>query len=75
MAREDAQGYYREESCPKCGSLDTISYLYHEGFDELSCQHCGYNSEDENLAFASEEVLLATRRGVVLPIPSKGLKA
>ena len=71
----DAEGVEAQEPCPSCGSEDTISYLYHEGFSELECRHCGYNSEHDELG------ALMRYRGDLLehnnlpPIPIKKIKA
>lgn len=46
----DAEGSYDGLPCPECGSADTISYRYGEGFSELECQRCGYRSDREELS-------------------------
>lgn len=30
--------------------MDTITYSYAEGFEELECHACGYRSDEEELA-------------------------
>ncbi len=45
----DAEGHHEGIACPRCGALDTITYVYNEGFDELECPTCGYRSDAEEL--------------------------
>ncbi|MGL4611227.1 MAG: hypothetical protein ACRCYY_16400 [Trueperaceae bacterium] len=73
--RFDAEGHYTNEVCPRCGSAQTISYDYNEGFSELECEACGYTSEAPELSdlgrFRGE-----LREGYKQsPIPIKKLKA
>ncbi len=46
----DAEGREEGEACPECGSEDTITFHYREGFTELECRACGYRSDAEELA-------------------------
>ncbi|MEJ2292008.1 MAG: hypothetical protein P8Y13_02605 [Deinococcales bacterium] len=46
----DAEGRREHTACPQCGSRDTITYDYVEGFSELECQACGYRSDAEELS-------------------------
>ncbi len=46
----DAEGSFDGLLCPNCGSSDTISYHYDEGFSELECQRCGYRSDFQELS-------------------------
>ncbi len=46
----DAEGFREQTPCPNCGSLETITYHYSEGFEELECGNCGYRSDSEALA-------------------------
>lgn len=46
----DAEGHQEGETCPECGSDDTVTYRYREGFEELECRACGYRSDAEELA-------------------------
>ncbi len=46
----DAEGVEGEETCPECGSLDTVTYHFWEGFTELECRACGYSTEREDIA-------------------------
>jgi transcription initiation factor TFIIIB Brf1 subunit/transcription initiation factor TFIIB len=47
--RFDAEGWYLEDSCPRCGSTRTITYEYDEGFTELECEDCGFISDTEEV--------------------------
>lgn len=47
--RFDAEGWYLEERCPRCGSSRTVTYEYEEGFAELECEDCGFISDAEEL--------------------------
>lgn len=46
----DAEGSREQVPCPACGSQDTITFHYVEGFSELECPACGYRSDAEELA-------------------------
>ncbi len=46
----DAEGNYEGVECPNCGSPDTITYRYMEGFEELECPRCGFRSDQDELA-------------------------
>lgn len=46
----DAEGHREGASCPECGSEDTVTYHYREGFEELECRTCGFRSDAEELA-------------------------
>lgn len=46
----DAEGFHEEVPCPECGSHDTVTYRYVEGFSELECPNCGYRSDSQELA-------------------------
>jgi transcription initiation factor TFIIIB Brf1 subunit/transcription initiation factor TFIIB len=48
--RFDAEGWYLEEPCPRCGSRQTVTYEYEEGFAELECEACGFISDAEELS-------------------------
>lgn len=45
----DAEGVHAGERCPECGSPDTVTFHYREGFSELECPSCGYRSDAEEL--------------------------
>lgn len=45
----DAEGFNEKVPCPRCGSDQTVSFHYIEGFDELECPACGYRSDSEEL--------------------------
>lgn len=46
----DAEGFHEETPCPECGSVNTVTYRYVEGFSELECPACGYRSDSQELA-------------------------
>lgn len=76
----DAEGFHEMTPCPRCGSRDTVTFHYREGFEELECESCGFRSD-------AEEIASLTRfTGVVLekddrsdqhrvPVPIRTLKA
>ncbi len=73
----DAEGRREEAPCPECGSRDTITYHYVEGFTEVECRACGYRSDADELSALqrfSGEVL--ERSGDDLPpVPMRAMKA
>ena len=73
----DAEGSYEGLPCPDCGSLETVSYHYEEGFSELECPRCGYLSDALELAELARfgGALLETPQPEPLPVPIKPLKA
>jgi uncharacterized metal-binding protein (TIGR02443 family) len=46
----DGEGRFDDEPCPACGSHDTVSYEYQEGFSEVECRACGFRSDQEELS-------------------------
>ncbi len=76
----DAEGFRENAPCPRCGSRETVTFHYREGFEELECGSCGFRSD-------AEEIASLTRfSGVVLeregrseerqvPVPIRTLKA
>lgn len=46
----DAEGSFDGLPCPDCGSRETITYHYREGFEELECRACGFRSDREELS-------------------------
>ena len=46
----DAEGFHEHVPCPRCGSENTVSFHYIEGFDELECPACGYRSDADEIA-------------------------
>ncbi len=73
----DAEGLELGESCPQCGSSDTVTYMYNEGFTELECRLCAYTSEAPEIAdlarFRGD--LKETGASDAPPIPLKKLEA
>lgn len=72
----DAEGTYAGEPCPECGSTDTVTFEYREGFTELECPSCGYRSDAAELSALQSYggSLLESRRDVP-PLPRKPLEA
>jgi uncharacterized metal-binding protein (TIGR02443 family) len=72
----DAEGVELGESCPQCGSSDTVTYLYNEGFSELECRRCGYTTEAADIAeLARFRGELKEQGSELPPIPIKKLEA
>lgn len=72
----DAEGFEEGIVCPECGSDDTVSYHYREGFVELECRRCGYRSDAEELAALQRfDGELLEGDDEEPPIPMKSLKA
>lgn len=72
----DAIIYYGVDACPQCNSSDTESYSYPEGFSELRCHACGYDSEAEEIsALLRYEGTLLEKEHSTLALPSKAIKA
>lgn len=73
----DAEGLREGTECPDCGSTDTVTFRYQEGFDELECPQCGYRSDDQELdsltRYTSE--LLEEDSSLQLPIPRRSIQA
>lgn len=72
----DAEGSFDEAPCPACGSTNTLTYEYQEGFNELECRSCGYRSDQEELSALqrySGDLLEADRESP--PVPFKSMKA
>ena len=72
----DAEGVAGEEACPECGSLQTVTYHFREGFTELECRACGYSSEREDITELTRyrgELRERGREGP--PVPVKKLEA
>ena len=75
--RFDAEGFADGDICPDCGSVDTITYTYAEGFIELECQHCGYLSDKDSIEelIRFQGSLLEGKQCELPPIPIKKLEA
>lgn len=73
----DAEGFREGVECPNCGSRDTITYRYNEGFDELECPDCGYRSDDQELDSLTRYTadLLEDATTLKLPIPRRSIEA
>lgn len=73
----DAEGSHDGVPCPECGSDDTISWHYGEGFDELECRACGFRSDADDLADlerAAGDVLVGDD-DTTAPLPRRPLRA
>jgi len=46
----DAEGFHEDIPCPECGSVNTVTYRYVEGFTELECPACGYRSDAQEIS-------------------------
>lgn len=46
----DAEGRKEGDVCPECGSADTVTYDFDEGYSELECRRCGFATELEDIA-------------------------
>ena len=75
----DAEGSFERVACPQCGSLETITFRYVEGFSELECPSCGYRSDAEELVllqrYPGDLLESEPARSLPPPIPVRGLKA
>ncbi|HEX7021274.1 MAG TPA: hypothetical protein VF171_00350 [Trueperaceae bacterium] len=71
----DAEGVQNQESCPKCGSTDTVTYVYQEGFTELECRACGYSSEAGDIADLTRFDSALLEQDALPPVPVKKIKA
>lgn len=73
----DAEGFREGAACPDCGSTDTITFHYREGFDEVECPHCGFRSDalelDSLTRFSAD--LLESDAEAKLPIPRRSIQA
>lgn len=73
----DAEGSFDGLPCPECGSTDTVTYRYEEGFSELECQRCGYRSDEQELSALGRYrgELKEKPQAELPPIPIKPLEA
>lgn len=71
----DAEGERRAESCPVCGSQDTITYVYVQGDTDLECCRCGFNSEVTDISDLTRYRGDLLEHNQVPPVPLKKLKA
>lgn len=76
-AATDAEGFREGVACPECGSTETITFRYVEGFEEHECPECGYRSDAEELdaltRYASDLLEGVSHRPI--PIPRRSIKA
>lgn len=73
----DAEGSFDGVPCPDCGSEETISWRFAEGFDELECRTCGFRSDAgaiADLERAAGDVLKGDDE-VDVPAPKRPLRA
>lgn len=74
--KADAIIYYGVDACPQCNSTDTETSSYQEGFSELRCHACGYDSEAEEInALLRYQGTLLEKKQSNLPLPTKSIKA
>lgn len=73
----DAEGFRDGTECPACGSTDTVTFRYREGFEELECPACGYRSDDQELDDLTRYTadLLEDDSTLELPIPRRSIEA
>lgn len=73
----DAEGHRENVECPDCGSRKTISYHYQEGFSELECEACGFQSDQVELSALSRYRgdLLESSSDELPPVPMKKMQA
>ncbi|MEM6430108.1 MAG: hypothetical protein AAF708_12775 [Deinococcota bacterium] len=71
----DAEGVERQDPCPACQSDNTVTYIYHEGFIEIDCRDCGFNSEASGIADLTRYAGDLLEASPVPPIPLKKIKA
>lgn len=73
----DAEGQGLGEVCPQCNSTKTVTYVYNEGFSELECEACGFNSEQLELSdlIRFQGTLLEQQTQNAPPIPLKKMRA
>lgn len=73
----DAEGSFDEEPCPACGSHETVTYDYVEGFSELECRVCGFRSDQQELSELQRYSgdLLEDEGASPPPVPFKPIKA
>lgn len=75
----DAEGSLEGDVCPACGSADTVTFVFAEGYSEIECRACGHATDLEDVAALTRyrgDLLESLGEGTVLPpIPIKKLKA
>jgi uncharacterized metal-binding protein (TIGR02443 family) len=71
----DAEGERRADTCPKCGSQDTVTYVYTEGDTDLECRRCGFSSEVTDISELTRYRGDLLEQNQVPPVPLKKLKA
>ncbi|MDQ3459489.1 MAG: hypothetical protein M3498_09370 [Deinococcota bacterium] len=71
----DAEGLEQGDICPECGSADTVTYEFSEGYSELECRCCGYATEQSDIAALTRYRGDLLEGGALPPVPVKKLKA
>lgn len=68
----DAEGSHDGDRCPECGSANTITWHFREGFDELECRACGYRSDAAEISALRRDAVDLLRRDDRAPLPRPG---
>lgn len=73
----DAEGIREGTPCPECGSEETVTWRFLEGFDELECRRCGYRSDAAELDALERHAgdVLRKEDDDVPPPPKRPLRA
>ena len=74
----DAEGSRDGTPCPECGSDETITWRFEEGFDEIECRTCGFRSDAEELDALERQagdVLRKDDGNDAPPLPKRPLRA
>lgn len=73
----DGEGSFDDHPCPGCGSENTVTYAYNEGFSEIECRRCGYRSDQDELSALQrfDGELLEGDNDEPPPVPLKAMKA
>lgn len=71
----DAEGSCEGDLCPACGSADTVTFVYAEGYSEIDCRHCGFSSEQNDIGALTRYSGALLEGAASVPVPVKKLKA
>jgi len=73
----DAEGFKEGIPCPNCGSKQTITFYFAEGFTELECESCYFRSDWKDAARLQQDLgdLLTSDASINMPGNIKPLKA